>query len=95
MKRTVRPWAIAILACAVSVALSIPVVLARDPGNGSSGRGSQLEMEMKMQARPIMEADGVCICKKTSSTGDTCSSGYYWNCRDGDDKTCGKDGDCT
>ena len=45
MKRTVRPWAVAILACAVSVALSIPVVLARDPGSGSSGRGPQMEIK--------------------------------------------------
>ena len=92
MKRTVRPWAIAILACAVSVALSIPVVLARDPGSGSSGRSPQ--MEMKMQARPIMEADGVCICKKYTTHESICSSKYIWNCQDDDDKACGKDGDC-
>ncbi len=93
MKRTLQSWATAILACAMSVALSIPVVLARDPGSGSSGRNPQ--MEMKMQDRPILQKDDICICKKTSSTGDSCSSGYYWNCRDSDNKTCGKDGNCT
>ena len=54
MKRAMWPWASAILVCAVSVALMIPVVFARDPSSGSSSRGPKLEMPN----RPIMEAKG-------------------------------------